>query len=362
MFAKQLLFLCLFVFIACSPKKKATSTNPNLKYAQNIKIETEINGSKIELINPKTNSVSYFFLGKTKPSNLANLYTFIQVPVKRIITLSGTDIGMLSKLAAENNIVGVANETYIYNKKVKQNCKLGRTISFGDAATLSYEKIIQSKANCIIFSGFENEFPHQKQLKQANIFCLPNYDWKEIHPLGKAEWIRLFGLLLGKEEQANTYFRSCENAYLNLKKKAQKLTLSKQVFVGNLIGDTWFTPAGKNYLAQLLNDAKANYTYKNTQGTESLALSFEKIMRDNQNAEYWLNPGTTSQRSLLIRNPKVAYFKAYKKNQVYCYSKNQNYFWEMSAIEPHLVLSDLIRILHPTQVSNKSLHYYTQIH
>ena len=85
-------------------------------------------------------------------------------------------------------------------------------------------------------------------------------------------------------------------------------------------------------------------------------------MRDNQNAEFWLNPGTTSQRSLLIRNQKVAYFKAYKKNQVYCYSKNQNYFWEMSAIEPHLVLSDLIRILHPTQVSNKSLHYYTQIH
>lgn len=362
MFAKQLLFLCLFVFIACSPKRKGTSSNSNLRYAQNLKIESDSNGSKVELINPKTNNVAYFYLGKTKPKNLRKKYTYIQVPIKRIITLSGTDIGMLSKLVAEDNIVGVANESYVYNKKVKQNCKVGRTQSFGDAATLSYEKIIQSKANCIIYSGFENEFPHQKQLKQANIFCLPNYDWKEIHPLGKAEWIRLFGLLLGKEGQANTYFRSCESAYLKLKKKAEKLNLSKQVFVGNLIGDTWFTPAGKNYLAQLLNDAKANYTYKNTHGTESLALSFEKIMRENQNAEFWINPGTTSQHSLLIRNQKVAYFKAIKKNQVYCYSKNQNYFWEMSAIEPHLVLSDLICILHPTQISNKTLHFYSQIH
>lgn len=362
MFAKQLLLFCLLLLIACSPKKKAASSTSNLRYAQNLKIQSDSNGSKVELINPKTNNVSYFYLGKTKPKNLAKNYTFIQVPVKRIITLSGTDIGMLSKLAAEDKIVGVANESYVYNKKVKQNCKTGHTTNFGDASTMSYEKIIQSKANCIIFSGFENEFPHEKQLNQAQISCIPNYDWKEIHPLGKAEWIRLFGLLLGKEEQANTYFRSCESAYLSLKKKAQKLPVSKQVFIGNLIGDTWFTPAGANYLAQLLNDAKANYTYKNTSGTESLALSFEKIMRDNQNAEFWINPGTTSQHSLLKQNPKVMHFKALKKSQVYCYSKNQNYFWEMSAIEPHLVLSDLIRILHPSQETNETLHYYSQIH
>jgi iron complex transport system substrate-binding protein len=362
MFAKHFLFLCLFLLIACSPKKKATSTSSHLKYAKNIKIETEINGTKIELINPKTNSVSYFFLGKTKPSNLEKQYTFIQVPVKRIITLSGTDIGMLSKLAAEDKIVGVADESYVYNKKVKQNCKTGHTTNFGDASTMSYEKIIQSKANCIIFSGFENEFPHEKQLNQAHISCIPNYDWKENHPLGKAEWIRLIGILIGKEQQANNYFKFCETAYLDLKKSVQKLPLSKQVFVGNLIGDTWFTHSGKNYFAQLLTDAKANYTYKNTNGTESLSYSFEKIMRDNQNSEFWFNPGATSLLALANRNPKIVYFKAFKKNQVYCYSKNQNYFWEMSAIEPHLVLSDLICILHPTIVPNKTLHYYTQIH
>lgn len=362
MFAKQLLIFCLFLLIACSPKKKAASSTSNLRYAQNLKIQSDSNGSKVELINPKTNNVSYFYLGKTKPKNLAKNYTFIQVPVKRIITLSGTDIGMLSKLAAEDKIVGVANESYVYNKKVKQNCKTGHTTNFGDASTMSYEKIIQSKANCIIFSGFENEFPHEKQLNQAHISCIPNYDWKENHPLGKAEWIRLIGILIGKEQQANNYFKSCETAYLDLKKSAQKLPLSKQVFVGNLIGDSWFTPSGKNYFAQLLRDAKANYTYKNTNGTESLSYSFEKIMRDNQNSEFWFNPGATSLLVLANRNPKIVHFKAVKKEQVYCYSKNQNYFWEMSAIEPHLVLSDLIQILHPSQKTNETLHYYTQIH
>jgi iron complex transport system substrate-binding protein len=362
MFVKQLLFLCLFVFIACSPKKKATSTSSHLNYAQNIKIQPALNGTKVELVNPKTNKVFYYYLGKSKPKNLTSNFTFIQVPVKRIITLSGTDIGMISKLSGENNIIGVANESYIYNKKVKQNCKNGHTVSFGDATTMSFEKIIQSKANCIIYSGFENQFPHEKQLKQANIICIPNFDWKEIHPLGKAEWIRLFGILLGKEQLATTYFKSCEKEYLNLKKIAKNLPLSKQVFVGNLIGDTWFTPAGGNYLAQLLNDAKAAYTYKKTKGTESLAYSFEKIMRDNQTAEYWLNPGVSSQQQLRARNPKMVHFKAFKQKKIFCYSKNLNYFWEMSAIEPQFVLADLIRILHPSLQLKGTLHYYSQIH
>jgi iron complex transport system substrate-binding protein len=359
---KSIFIFYLIILVACAPKKMSTQSNTgNLHYAKNLRLIYFKNGTKVEIINPKTKKVNYYFLGKDKPLNLKENVNFIQVPIKRIITLSGTDIGMLSKLAAENQIVGVSNKTYVYNQKVKRNCEIGKTISFGDVTAISFEKIIQTKANCLIYSGFENNFPHQKQLALAQIQCVPNYDWKEKHPLGKAEWIRFFGLLLGKEKEANAYFKSCEKAYNNLKNSCDKLKLSKPVLVGNLIGDSWFTPAGENYFSQLLKDSKADYRYQKTKGTESLAYGFEKIMRENLSAFYWINPGYTSLNQLIKTNPKIKYFKSYKENNVFCYAEKMNYFWEMSAIEPQFVLSDLIRILHPEIKQKGTFHFYSKL-
>jgi iron complex transport system substrate-binding protein len=111
----------------------------------------------------------------------------------------------------------------------------------------------------------------------------------------------------------------------------------------------------------LLNDAGADYVYANTKGVGSLDLSFEKVLNENRSTEFWVNPGIASLQTILKNNGKMNYFEAVKNKKVYCYSPNMNKYWEMSAIQPHYVLSDLIRILHPEKSKAKHSYFYENI-
>jgi len=188
--------------------------------------------------------------------------------------------------------------------------------------------------------------------------CIPNFDWKEHHPLGKAEWIKLFGYLTGKEKVANHYFNVLIKSYHSLVDKAKKSSNQPTVFSGNLIGEFWYAPSGESYLAKMFMDANARYVYTTSKGTGSLALSFEKVIAQNMHTEYWLNPGYSSLKEILSNNVNMQLFSCVKEKKVYCYSKNSNKFWELSAIEPDHVLSDLILIFHPDLVADKPLFFY----
>jgi len=355
----------LLIFSGCSDKNgsvlnKDISGKNEIKYAKTIELVEDSIGCKVHIYNPDTQKTLRLYLAKTK-KNIPTDYQYIQTPINSMITLSGTHIGMLSELNSLDLIVGVSSKNYIYNPVVLKNIEAHKIKDFGDETMISFEQIIKSKAQLLIYSGFSCDFPHAEQLAKAGVICIPDYDWKEQHPLGKAEWIKFFGYLVGKEKIAKTYFDDCEKAYNELKKSVANTSSKPTVFSGNLTGTSWFTPAGESYYAMLLKDAGANYVYAHTKGVGSLDLSFEKVLNENSTTEYWVNPGISSLQSILKNNGKMNYFEAVKNKKVYCYSPNMNKYWEMSAIQPHYVLSDLIRILHPEKSKAKHSYFYENI-
>lgn len=362
MFKVTLFFSILLIFAACATKEKPTTlkTGTVIRYAKTLNITEHGTHTEINIVHPEHKTVQSFILSKEKPEQLNAGQTWIKIPVTSMITLSGTHIGMLSVLNELKRIKGVSNQKYIYNKSIIKRVQSGEIFDFGVEESIPVESIVASKAELLIFSGFGKDFPHTDQLKRAGTICLPNYDWKEIHPLGKAEWILFFGYLTGTEKKAKDYFKHIEKEYLQLKAKASKAKKDANVFSGNLYGDIWFTPAGESYNALMISDAGGNYRYKDTKGTGSLELSLEKVFSDNMNTQFWLNPGIATLTDLKMSNPKAIHFKAYKEHTVFCYSPNINYFWEMSAIEPHKVLADLITIFHP-ELGTGKLNFYERI-
>src|SRR5690606_27745061 len=149
--------------------------------------------------------------------------------------------------------------------------------------------------------------------------------------------------------------------YNELKKLAKNTTKSDCLFSGNVFGDYWYTPAGESFNAQIFRDANCAYAYADTKGTGSLSLSLEKVLEKNVNCKLWINPGVKDLKELQQLKPKSVYFNAFKQQQVYCYSKKGNYFWEMSAIEPQKVLADIIQITHPEMNLGKPLYFYSQL-
>lgn len=346
----------LLIGASCSSEKQTTkesysSIDQNITYAEHFQISEKGGEIVLTILNPDNGKVQHTF----KKSD------FNQQQPPSIIALSSTHIGMLEKLNKAEFVKGISNIDYVANSTVKANFTKGKVIALGEESNIPLEQVVASKAKIIMYSGFGKSFPHQLQLEQLGIICMPNYDWRENHPLGKAEWIKVFGFIYNCETAANDYFHKLEKEYLQLVEKAAKLTISKPLMSGNVFGDAWYTPAGESYNAMLFKDAHIAYHYSKTTGTGSLSLNLEKVLSENIQCAFWINPGAGSLKELSTMNPKAHLFDAFKSKKVYCYTKSGNNFWEMSAIEPHHVLSDLIQITHPELEPNNKLYFYSQL-
>ncbi len=364
-FIQNYLFIFLLkIVVSCSTdhsSHESIQTANEIEYAENLEIVEHKDYTLIHILDPETHSIEKRFLIAKKSNQKKDGYVTLEIPITSIITLSSTHIGMLSKIDATNFIKGVSNHIYVNNPDVLKRFKQGKVIELGDEGSNSMETIISSKAKLLMYSGFGKEFSHEKQLEQLGITCVANYDWRENHPLGRAEWIKLYGYLTGKEKEAKSYFDQVVKEYKATVELAKRSNLKPTVFSGNMVGEVWHLPAGESYNAVLFRDANSKYVYADSKGTGSLDKSFEQIFRDNQKTDYWLNPGVETKKELLDFEPRYAHFEAVKKSHVYTYTQTGNRFWELSGIEPHHVLQDLIIILHPELEDKRSLHFYKKL-
>lgn len=353
------LILSAVMFSCDSQKENDNLTGENIvRYAKYLRIIEKGNLTTIEILSPETGEAEQT-LNLTK--ELVKTNHFLQVPVSKMAVLSSTHVGMLSKLNEIDKIVGITNRLYVFNEELLENIEKGKVVELGEEGQIPVESLLKTKCKTLIYSGFGKEYPYQKQLNAAMVKFIANYDWREVHPLGKAEWILLFGYLTGKEKEAKIYFDKIENEYLALEEKAKKLKNYPTVLEGNLFGESWFAPAGESFKAQLLKDAHVHYQYVDTKGTGSLPLTLEKILSDNLDTEHWINPGFPTKEKLFAFHPKLKYLGPVTKNKIYDYSKSGNRYWELSAIEPQKILSDYLSIFHPTEFPKKNLYFYQEV-
>ncbi len=336
-------------------KSKDVPTEVKIQFAENFDVRSVKGGYELDLINPSSREVESTFELTYDHSKRGD--KVIHIPVKNIAALSQTTVGMLSKLDALNSVSGISKIEYVYSPELKKRFQENTLLEFGDETNLPIEKIVQSKSDLIIYSGFGTELDANGKLKKLGIHSIPNYEWRETHPLGRAEWIKYLGILLDKTEEAKTVFDRVRTNYEDLRWKIRNLVESPKVISGNVYADQWTAPAGNSYMAILIRDAGAQYAYSSRAGTGSIFLPIEKVIHDNRTTPFWINPGIKSKKVLSEMNPKSNLLSAYK-NGIYCYSTEMNHYWEMSAIEPDRYLADLIHIFHPDFEPKSTLHFY----
>jgi iron complex transport system substrate-binding protein len=160
-----------------------------------------------------------------------------------------------------------------------------------------------------------------------------------------------------------------EQEYKRLAVLSQKVKTKPSIITGMNSKDSWFVPNGNSYMAQFFRDAGADYHWNNTKATGSLALNFEAVYPIALTADYWLNVGISNydnKKEILAKDPRYTDFKAYKSGQIYSYNKRvnsrgSNDYWESGAVNPQIVLADLIKILHPELLPDHELVYYKQV-
>lgn len=351
-FMRNLFFFALFILFSCKQSTTESCCNDQitavqLLEAKHFRIVAEDGKQVLEIINPDSKKV------------VATLQPLKDN--KNVIALSGTFIGMMDKLNLVDKVVGVSEIKYVYNPKVLSNFKANKVLECGYDSQMKFEEMIAMKPGLILHSGYNKEFPHQKQFENVGIQCVPIYDWREETPLGKAEWIKVYGFLFGKLDEAIKLYDGIVERYNAMKKEASNLKPSALMMSGNMIGGEWCAPAGNSYMAQLMKDANITYGNYQTEGSGSVMTTQEDNLSKNRHAAYWINPGAKNLTDLLKQNPKANLFDAFRNKQVYCYLNKDQFYWEESSIAPDKLLGDLIKIGHPEWKGIDEFYFYKRL-
>ena len=315
---------------------------------------------ELQIINPDKSEVEFTYtIGKGDVDN----NVMIKAYPNRVVALSSTHIGMMNQLGLQDHIVGVSNADYLCDDYLKKKAENGALKSLGEVGVGDIETFLSIQPDLILYSGFNMDSPIFKKLKTAEMILLVNYEWKETHPLGRAEWIKVFGLLFGKSKEANTIFNTISNEYIKLKDKVKSMDKRPTVLAGTFYGDVFNAPAGDSYMAHLLRDINVDYVYGNTNGTGSLSLSLEEVITKNRNIDYLINIDANSLKDVLKLSNRFKLLKAFENKNIYSYSQEMNCFWERSAIQPHILFQDLYMIFHKDSLNTDgSFDFYNRLH
>jgi iron complex transport system substrate-binding protein len=373
-FANKISFLLLlFTFISCNHKESKileSKRNNEIKHAKGLTIITKENYSIVEVTSPWPNAKKKFsYILKKKnaviPTEYKN-FTQIQVPIKTIVLTSTTHIPSLEMLGEEDKLIGFPNLNYISSEKVRNLIDAGKIKELGSNQSLNTEVLINLQPDIIMGYGLDNNNPTLDNLERNGLKVILNGDWNEQSPLGKVEWIKLFGVLFGKEIQANEIFKSIEKTYNETLKLVEKTKVKPTVFSGSLYEDKWYLPQGESWGAKFITNANGNYLWAKTKGTGSLSLSFEKVYSIAKNADIWFIDQYTSLEEIKNANPHYSEFKAFKTKNIYSFSKKKGktggvIYYELAPNRPDLVLKDLVKIFHPELLPNYQLYFFEKL-
>lgn len=274
---------------------------------------------------------------------------------------------MLEVLGVENKLVGFPHTSYISSKKTRNLIAKGRVKELGHEERINTELLLDLQPDVVVGFSLGSNNKMFATIQKMGIPVILNGDWLEETPLGRAEWIKFFGVLFNKEKEADSIFNVIEATYLAAKKIALKDTLKPSVISGGLYKDVWNLPAGESFEATFLKDANTKYLWKNTKGKGSLLLSIESVFDKGKNADIWISPSFYSSKEQLKKaNSIYTKFKAFQENNLYSFVNKRGetgglIYFELAPTRPDLVLKDLIKIAHPNLLKNYELTFFEKL-
>lgn len=372
LFLKILIILFSVIYSSCEKmiKTEILKEIPStIKYAKGFDIINEKGTKKLLIKSPYQNSkelFSYQILNKDKKGARKDLIDQeILVPINRIVVTSTTHIPMIELLNEEASIVGFPNSNYISSEKTRHLIDKGNITEIGKESSLNTEILLDLHPELVVGFGVSSADKTLTSIQKAGINVIYNGDWLEESPLGRAEWIKFFGVIFDKEKQADSIFKIIETDYLAVKKLALKSGEKATILSGAIMSkDIWNLPAGKSFEAQFLQDANLNYLWKDTKGKGSLSLSFESVFDKAATADFWISPGYfTSKKQLLESNNLYTKFKPFQNDQIYTSTTKKGItggviYYELAPTRPDLVLKDIVKITKPDLLPDYTLTFF----
>lgn len=309
-------------------------------------------------------------------------YERVEVPIRRTIVMTALQLSNFTALQAHDVITGLTGTKNLYDRDILTRVEEGRIQKIGMEGNFDPELILAAQPEVIFISPFKRG--GYDAIKETGITLIPHLGYKELTPLGQAEWVKFVGMFIGREREANDVFEGIASRYNALKARVDSLLQGDEasttgdepltphlspltpnnrptVFSGEMHGGNWYAVGGRNHLAQLFRDAGADYIMHDD-NTGGVNMDYEALYAAAAEADYWriLNSyhGDFSYEALRASEPRNALFRAYRERHVIYCNMRQTPYYEAAPVEPDALLADLVAIFHPALLPGHEPRFY----
>ena len=299
----------------------------------------------------------------------------VRTPLESNVVFTAPHCQLMYELGCKNAITGVCDKDYINIPDIKERVKLsdGKAstsdtdkviIDCGSSMQPDMERIIALKPEGLLISPFENSGGYGK-LDKLNIPIIETADYMETSPLGRAEWMKFYGLLFKSEERSDSLFSSIEKEYLALKAEAAKLPQGLSILTERKMGSVWYVPGGKSTMGILLKDANAKYIFADDTHSGSLAYGPERILSKGTQVDVWafkyFGGKALSKNDLLAEYEGYKVLKAFNSNSIYQVDTSTQPYFELTSFHPEILLREFIILAHPKTTQFGKLRFYQHL-
>ena len=336
------------------------------------------NAYYLEIFKPwtgATTSAKYVLVPKEELAKIRfmppNDVQLIAYPIENIVCTSTIQAAMLNKLGLSDKIVAMTEGETLYDADLYAKVQSGKILDLGSNQQVNYEKLMTAQPELMLIFGMNAPSRMLSKLQEMQVSHLYMAEYLETSPVGRAEWIKILGILFGKGDMANDIFeKEIFWPYNALAKDAKMKAVSKtrpKVLTGIAHEGQWFVAGGQSLMAKMIADAQGDYLYASDTNKGSMPYAFEKVYMDGANATIWLDVWQAKNKADLAKmNANYTKLTAYRQDAVFSYlkrvSQNGGYdIFESAIVQPHLLLKDLVTIFHSDKLSNDSLYYYQRL-
>ena len=366
--ARTFMWAFSFLFcVACAPKSqtdvKETASGENLmRHARNISVYEKDYGYRVEVLCPWDTTLSlgsFAFVKDSAKTVDSDVKGTLNLPVKSVVSFSATQWAVFMRLGEIDRVKGILEGRFVTDSTMRALLAQEKVYDIGTEASADIERMIQLQPDALLYSPYFDG--NQGGLNVIGAVLFPFADYMENTPLGRAEWIRVIGMLAGCEDKADAWFDDIERRYNALSTLCANVEHRPTVFSDLPFNGQWYVAGGKSYIAKLFADAGADYIWKDNPSTASVPMDAESILSKAQNAEYWRvinsNPFPMTYAALAKENPVYPLFDAFKNKRIIVCDILPTGYFEQSQCEPDLLLADFIHFFHPELLTGEWADY-----
>lgn len=266
--------------------------------------------------------------------------TVVRTPLSNALVYSAVHSSLFAELGSPEVVKGIVDAQYYTDSLVLKGLEAGTVADCGSSMAPTIEKVIEMHPDGILLSPYQES--NYEQLDRLNIPLIKCADYMEQTPLGRAEWVKFYGALIGKQVEAEQLYNQVVNDYNSIKAECAKGTLHPKVLTETVISGVWNVPGGKSYMAQIIKDAGGLYPWADDDHSGSLSLDFNQVLAVAKDADVWLikSFGILSYDDLKGQYDLNDKFDAFNSRKVYVCDTNTTHLYERFPFHPDLLLRD----------------------